>query len=351
MASKKPYSTVLIIPTGIGATIGGYAGDALPVAKVIAQVCDHLITHPNVMNGASLYWWADNIQYVEGYALDKFASGEWGLQPVRQNRIGIIFDQSIEEELLYRHIQVADGIRATLGIEIVDYIITDHSVGVELKIAPSGSSWGTINNPSTLLRAAEKLIREKKVNALAVVARFPDDISSQTLQKYRYGKGVDALAGAEAIISHLLVRQFQIPCAHSPALSPLPLDINVSPKAVAEELGLTFLPCVLVGLSRAPQYTQSRNHYSLWAEDVDSVVIPINACGGSSILSFAALDTLIIAVEENETVLDVTPERLGISVVRVKSYLEAIGVIVAHRGGISLQSLKPQIPSLFHGKS
>lgn len=348
MASRKPYSTVLIIPTGIGATIGGYAGDALPVAKAIAQVCDHLITHPNVMNGASLYWWADNIEYVEGYALDKFASGEWGLQPVRQNRIGIIFDQSIEKELLYRHIQVADGIRATLGIEVVDYIITDEAVGVELKIAPSGTSWGTINNQGTLLRAAEKLIREKRVNALAVVARFPDDSGSQTLQNYRYGKGVDALAGAEAIISHLLVRQFQIPCAHSPALSPLPLDINVSPKAVAEELGFTFLPCVLVGLSRAPQYTQSRNPYSFWADDVDSVVIPINACGGSSILSFAAKGALIIAVEENQTVLDVTPEKLGLSVVRVKSYLEAIGVIVAHRGGISLQSLQPNLPSLFH---
>lgn len=101
---------------------------------------------------------------------------------------------------------------------------------------------------------------------------------------------------------------------------------------MAEELGFTFLPCVLVGLSRAPQYTQSRNPYSFWADDVDSVVIPINACGGSSILSFAAKDVLIIAVEENQTVLDVTPEKLGLSVVRVKSYLEAIGVIVAHRG-------------------
>ncbi|MGK7921010.1 MAG: DUF3326 domain-containing protein, partial [Trichodesmium sp.] len=27
----KPYTVVLIIPTGIGASIGGYAGDALPV--------------------------------------------------------------------------------------------------------------------------------------------------------------------------------------------------------------------------------------------------------------------------------------------------------------------------------
>lgn len=49
--TKKPYSAVLIIPTGIGASIGGYAGDALPVAKAMAAICDRIITHPNVMNG------------------------------------------------------------------------------------------------------------------------------------------------------------------------------------------------------------------------------------------------------------------------------------------------------------
>lgn len=344
--TTKLYSTVLIIPTGIGADIGGYAGDAIPIARAIAQGCDRLITHPNVMNGANLYWSSDNIYYVEGYALDQFAGGKWGLQPVRQNNIGVIFDKSIETELFYRHLQAIDAVRATLGVEVSDYIITDEPLGVELKIADSGASWGTINNTNTLLRAGEKLIKQRKVNALAVVARFPDDSDSQRLQNYRYGEGVDALAGAEAVISHLLVREFQIPCAHAPALSPLPLDRNISPKAAAEELGFTFLPCVLVGLSRAPQYTLTQNNYSFWAEDVDCLIIPASACGGSATLSFSALDTLIIAVEENNTVLDVTPEKLGLNVISVKSYLEALGVMVAHRGGISLSSLLPHIPSI-----
>ncbi len=339
MVKIKPYSTVLIIPTGIGANIGGYAGDALPTARAIAQGCDRLITHPNVMNGANLYWSTDNIYYVEGYALDQFASGKWGLQPVRQNNIGVIFDKSIETELFYRHLQTIDAVRATLGIEVTDYIITDEPLGVELKTADSGASWGTINNTNTLLRAGEKLIRDRKINALAVVARFPDDSDRQALQNYRYGKGVDALAGAEAVISHLLVREFKIPCAHAPALSPLPLDINISPKAAAEELGFTFLPCVLVGLSRAPQYTETKDNYSFWGEDVDCLIIPASACGGSTTLSFSGLNTLIIAVEENKTVLDVTPEKLGLNVIRVKSYLEALGVMVAHRGGISLTSV------------
>ena len=343
---NKPYHAVLIIPTGVGATIGGYAGDALPVARAMAQICDRLVTHPNVMNGASLYWSEDNIDYVEGYALDKFAAGEWGLQTVQQNKIGLILDRAIETELRYRHLQATEAVRATLGIKITDYIITDQPLQVELRIADSGASWGTIGNPDSLLRAAQKLITQAQVNALAVVARFPDDNDSQALQDYRHGSGVDGLAGAEAVISHLIVREFMLPCAHAPALLPLPLDLNLSPKAAAEELGYTFLPCILVGLSKAPQFTLNKNYCSLWRDDIDALVIPANACGGSAHLSFGNSNTQIIAVEDNQTVLKVEPEMLGINVIRVKSYLEALGVMVAHRGGICFTSLNPLSPSL-----
>ncbi len=344
--TKKPYSAVLIIPTGIGASIGGYAGDALPVAKAMAAICDRIITHPNVMNGGSLYWQCNNIDYVEGYGLDKFAAGEWGLESVLQNKIGLILDQGIETELRHRHIQATDAVRTTLGISVSDYIITDRPLNVELRMTESGASWGTIGNADSLLRAAQKLITTAKVNALAVVARFPDDSDSQNLHNYRHGIGVDTLAGAEAVISHLLVREFRIPCAHAPALSPLPLDISISPRSAAEELGYTFLPCVLVGLSKAPQFTLNKNYHGLWAEDIDTLVIPANACGGSAMFSFSDLNTQIIVVEENKTVLDIQPELLGIKAIRVKSYLEAMGLIVVHRAGISYDALNPQVKPL-----
>jgi hypothetical protein len=339
MKQKKPFNGVLIVPTGVGASIGGYAGDALPVARAMAQVCDRTITHPNVMNGASLYWSEDNIDYVEGYALDKFAGGEWGLKPVNQNKIGLILDQAIEPQLLHRHLQATEAVKATLGINVSDYIVTDASLNVELRMAQSGASWGTIGNPSSLLRAGEKLIKQAHVNALAVVARFPDDVDSQALNNYRHGSGVDALAGAEAVISHLLVREFRIPCAHAPALSPLPLDVDISPRAAAEELGYTFLPCVLVGLSHAPQFTLEKNNGSLWGEDIDVLVIPHHACGGSATLSFANSRTQIIVVEDNDTIIQVPPEPLGIKAIRVKSYLEALGIMVAYRGGIHFHHL------------
>jgi hypothetical protein len=375
----RPFTVVLIVPTGVGASIGGFAGDALPVARAIAQVSDTLITHPNVLNGAQLYWPIPNALYVEGYALDKFAQGCWGLQPVHQNRIGLILDRGIEPELQLRQLQAADAARATLGLNITDYVLTDRPLEVELRMSESGASWGTIANPDSLLRAAEKLITQAKVEAIAVVARFPEDEGSKALENYRHGTGVDPLAGAEAVISHLIVRTFKIPCAHAPALLPLPLDPHLSPRSAAEEIGYTFLPCVLAGLSKAPQfvtptvgqasclpqvlsgqdarptrenlYSNRRNFESvsqdLWADRVDAVVIPATACGGSAILSLSGRSTVqIIAVGDNKTQMQANPEKLGIKALQVNSYLEAIGVLVALRAGITTASLGADISPL-----
>lgn len=348
--SQRPYTAMLLVPTGIGAAIGGYAGDALPVARGIAQVVDRLITHPNVLNGAQLYWSMPNAFYVEGYGLDQVAAGEWGLRPVHQNRIGLVLDQGIEPDLRLRHLQVADATRATLGLNLTDYVITDAPLGVELRTAASGATWGTIQNPDSLLRAVDQLKSYAKAEAIAVVARFPDDLGSEALQLYRQGQGVDPLSGAEAVVSHLVVRTFQMPCAHAPALSPLPIDPDLSPRSAAEELGYTFLPCVLVGLSRAPQLIErqvSPRPEDIWVDQIDTLIVPATACGGSAVLSLAAeTNTQIIAVSDNATRLNVTAEQLGIQVLTVRSYLEAIGVLVAHRAGIHPTALTPNITQI-----
>ena len=342
------FTVVLIIPTGVGAAIGGYAGDALPVARAISQISDRLITHPNVLNGAQLYWPLNNTYYVEGYGLDRFAARQWGLRPVRQNKIGLLLDRGIEPELRLRHIQAADAARATLGLSLTDYVVTDAPLEVELRTAKSGTSWGTIGNPGSLLRAAEKLIDRGGAEAIAVVARFPDDEDSIELQNYRHGAGVDCLAGAEAIISHLIVRNFGIPAAHAPALKPLAADPDVSPRAAAEELGYTFLPCVLVGLNRAPQFVKSTSSSSsdIWSETVDAAIVPYSSCGGSAILSFASSSTEIITVTNNTTQIYVPPEPLGIKVTKVNSYLEALGILVARKASVDPQVFYPDISSL-----
>jgi hypothetical protein len=337
----KPLTAVLLIPTGIGAAIGGFAGDGIPVARAIASVCDRLITHPNVLNGAQLYWPIPNAWYVEGYALDQFAAGEWCLAPVIQNRIGLVLDQGIEPDLRTRHLQAADAARATLGLTLSGAIVTDQPLGVGLRIADSGSSWGTFANPESLLRAADKLLADG-ATAIAVVARFPDALGEETLAAYRQGQGVDPLAGAEAVISHLVVRTFRVPCAHAPALQPLPLDATISPRSAAEELGYTFLPSVLVGLSRAPQFVLAPTPDAIGREAVDVVIVPASACGGRGVLRFAQAGVRILAIADNSTQLAVEPEALGIAATVVQSYRDGLGWLAAYRAGVNPELLSMQ---------
>lgn len=341
---SRPHTTMMVIPTGVGAAMGGYAGDALPVARAIAAVTDRLITHPNVLNGAQLYWPLPNAYYVEGYGLDQFAAGHWHLQPVHQNTIGLVLDQAIEDDLRWRHLQAAEAARATLGVNIHSYVTTDAPLGVRLNQAQS-ATWGTLERPAALLRSVDRLL-QAGCSAIAVVARFPDDLGSEALSDYRQGQGVDPLAGAEAVISHLVVREFQVPCAHAPALTPLPLDPTISPRSAAEEIGYTFLPCVLAGLSKAPQFSTTVQPHSISAGDVDTLVVPASTLGGSAVLSLSGTGTQIIAVQDNTTALAVDAAALNLTVVTVRSYLEAMGAIAAQRAGISLAPFTPHIPKL-----
>ena len=342
--TTRPHTTMMIVPTGVGAAIGGYAGDALPVARAIATVTDRLITHPNVLNGAQLYWPLPNAYYVEGYGLDQFAAGRWQLEPIHQNTIGLVLDQAIEDDLRWRHLQAADAARATLGLDIHSYVVTDMPLGVQLKQAQS-ATWGTLRHPDSLLRAVERLL-QVGCCAIAVVARFPDDVGSAALSDYRQGKGVDPLAGAEAVISHLVVREFQVPCAHAPALQPLSLDSTISPRSAAEEIGYTFLPCVLAGLSKAPQFRTDATPNSISASNVDTLVVPASSLGGSAVLSLSDTRTQIIAVRDNTTALAVDAAALDLAVVSVSSYLEAVGAIAAQRAGIAISVLNPHIAQL-----
>mgnify|MGYP006119617817 FL=1 len=346
--SAAPLPTLMVVPTGIGCEIGGYAGDALPSARLLAAASGCLITHPNVMNGAALYWSDSRIHYVEGYGLDRFAAGDWALRPVRCQRIGLLLDAGIEAELAQRQIQVAEACRATLGLDIGPVLRSDQPLGVSLDRGPSGASWGRLEHPDALLRAGERL-RDAGATAIAVVARFPEDLGSDALTSYRQGSGVDALAGAEAVISHLLVRHLQMPCAHAPALAPLPLDPQLDPRAAAEELGYTFLACVLVGLSRAPDLidTTAALTGDVQASQIGAAVVPEGALGGEAVLACVERGIPVISVA-NPSLLSVTPKVLGLSsgVFQASSYAEAAGLLVALREGISPAALGRPLPAL-----
>ena len=345
-----PLPTLLVIPTGIGCEQGGFAGDGLPAARLLAAASGCLITHPNVMNAASLYWSDRRIHYVEGWSLDRFAAGELALAPVARQRVGLLLDAAIEPELQLRHRQVADACRASLGLAIGPVLHTDAPLGVSLRQGPSGASWGSLERPDALLRAGERLVAAG-ATAIAVVARFPEDPASEALAAYRAGSGVDALAGAEAVISHLLVRHLGIPCAHAPALAPLAPDPGLDPRASAEELGHTFLPCVLVGLSRAPDLRPEPavGASLLHGRDVGAVVVPAGALGGEAVLACAERGVPLISVVGNACVLEVGAAALGLETIPVAGYAEAAGVVLALREGIDPAALRRPLAPLESG--
>ena len=126
--------SMLLIPTGIGCEVGGFAGDAIPAARLLAAASGCLITHPNVMNGASLYWNDDRIHYVEGFSIDQFARGEIFLKLVRQQKVGILLDAGLDKDSRQRHLQVVDACRASLGLEIGPLVTTESPLDISFRI-------------------------------------------------------------------------------------------------------------------------------------------------------------------------------------------------------------------------
>ena len=287
-----------IVPTGVGASIGGFAGDASRAARKISQKCE-LIVNPNVVNAACFSGITDNMLYVEGYSLDRFFKGEICLERSRNNKIGIIFDKAIKPEVLNVHINTMNAVEVVYGLNIIGYEITEEDVGVDFFVDKSGVSMGNVKNLLTLKNAAKKLI-DKGAEAIAIVCRFPDEQGDD----YANGVGVDPVGGVEAIISHYISKEFSIPCAHAPAFDDIaiPTDI-VDKRCSAEYITPTFLPCILVGLNQAPKLTKS----GISINDLDFLIVPYNSIGGVPVLEASKKGIKVFAIKENQTVLDVTP--------------------------------------------
>lgn len=287
-----------IVPTGVGASIGGFAGDASRAARKISQKCE-LIVNPNVVNAACFSGITDNMLYVEGYSLDRFFKGEICLERSRNNKIGIIFDKAIKPEVLNVHINTMNAVEVVYGLNIIGYEITEEDVGVDFFVDKSGVSMGNVKNLLTLKNAAKKLI-DKGAEAIAIVCRFPDEQGDD----YANGVGVDPVGGVEAIISHYISKEFSIPCAHAPAFDDIAISTDIVDKRCsAEYITPTFLPCILVGLNQAPKLTKT----GISINDLDFLIVPYNSIGGVPVLEASKKGIKVFAIKENQTVLDVTP--------------------------------------------
>ncbi len=314
-----------IVPTGVGASIGGYAGDASVWARKFAEF-SRLIVNPNVVNAGCFSGISENMLYVEGYSLDEFFKGNFGLIPSKSNKIGIILDKGISQEVLNIHINTINAVKTVYGLDIISEI-TAEAEKVDFFVDESGISTGKVENIEQLFETAQSLLG-KGAEAIAVVCKFKD---VEENENYESGIGVDPIGGTEAIISHYLSKELMVPVAHSPAFEDFSIATHVvNPKASAEYITPTFLPCILIGLSQAPKIVNSQQQIanSVSINDLDYLVMPYNSLGSTPVFEAIKRGIKIYAVKENQSVLDVTKQALKLDeVIEVGTYQECLELI------------------------
>jgi len=327
---------VFIIPTGVGAEIGGHAGDATPAARLIGSVCDRIILHPNVVNAADINEMPSNSLYVDGYMLNRFLSGDIGLKPVRSNKVLVAINP---RENNADAINAVAACRATLGID-AEIIILNERLILRSSFDKSGAASGEVFGTDALIGQVFDL----DFDALAVITEIetPDKVA---LNYFKNG-GVNPWGAVEAMACYPISEALSRPVAHAPIDSGVfnKLKIITDPRIAAEMVSTAFLFCVIKGLHTAPRWvsrtlfghsTVKGGKDSLYVEDVDLLVSPDMKFGTPHHLCLKH-NVPILVVEENTTVL---PPADG-DCVRVANYLEAAGWIASMRVGINPKAVR-----------
>ena len=241
----------LVVPTGVGASIGGYIGDAGAVSRAFETAADLVITHPNVLNGADLYG-GERAAFVDGYTLDEFFAGSLRLLRAKTSRhIGVLLDlmPPLQIALLKNAINAA---RSVWGLNIIGYAICRSPVRSSVAPSSFGHFVGEVENPSILYEAAHRLI-DAGADVIAAVTAI-EGIAPDHWRAHYLGLATNPVGGLEALISRAITRKLGVPCAHAPAFAPEMerSDQMSDPRAAAELISRTGLPCVLRGLAHAP---------------------------------------------------------------------------------------------------
>jgi len=322
-------NTVMIVPTGIGAEIGGHAGDANPAAKLLASVSENLITHPNVVNGSDINEMTENTLYVEGSHLDQFLNGNVSLKKSKGNRILVAVNGPVKNEI----VNSVNAARVTLGanIHIIELIVPLKMV---VKFNKDGQASGNVYGWKELVEQVRFDHIFSCFDALAI--NTPIEVNKDKALKYMREGGISPWGGVEALASRLIAGCLGKPVAHAPNghCVSATFDELVDPRISAEMVSCCYLHCVLKGLHKAPRIGNVGDKNTLDYRDVDVMVSPLD-CYGAPHKLCEKQGIPIIVVRENKTQMK-RPIHSGIY---VENYLEAAGMIKAMEIGVSYGSV------------
>lgn len=343
LSRSENFNTVFLVPTGIGAHIGGHSGDATPAARLLAEASDCLLTHPNVVNAADINEMTENTLYVEGSVICRLLMGTVGLAPVRSNRILVVIEDHRDVLFSNSAINAANAARASGGIDISHVIAMDPPLNMTIRYTQLGRAAGVVKGLSELCDHLDRY--QGEYDALAITSVV--DISQDLYNAYFRSSGdiVNPYGGVEAMLTHAVSSLYNIPSAHSPMYADRETcdeDVGVlDPRMAAEGVSLAAFHCVLKGLHRSPKIVTDAELMQrpgvITASDISCLVIP-EGCIGLPTLAAVAQGIPVIAVRENKNVLRNSLAVLGCSdrqLYIVDNYLEAAGLVTALKAGVA----------------
>lgn len=351
LEDSESFNAVMIVPTGVGAALGGHAGDATPAAQLLAQACDRLITHPNVINASDITELPPNGLYVEGSVLTRFMMGTVGLQRTRANRVLVVIERHAEETFVTDTINAVNAARATYGLNCPEVVVLESPYRMRARFTESGSAVGRVENLRPLIEALEERRGEYDAVALASLVDLPDHTQEDYFRDT--DECVNPWGGVEAMLTHAISGLFDVPSAHAPMMESIAvanMDFGVvDPRKAAEMVSMTFFNSVLKGLQRSPRIisdVEAAGHPSVLTVSDASVLVQPNGCLGLPTLAALEQRIPVIAVRGNATFTSNRLEDLPWADGQfhaVENYLEAAGLMLAMRAGISPDSVRRPI--------
>ena len=346
--NTRQFNAVLLVPTGIGAAIGGHAGDATPVARLLASVCDTLVTHPNVVNASDINEMPANALYVEGSVVCRLLMGTVGLQPVRANRVLAVVDSHPNPLFTDLAVNAVNAAHASYGLHCPGVVALDPPLVMRSEYTGSARAAGMVEDVERLFDVLDSRRDEYDAVALSSVISVPHQYHADYFASD--GGMVNPWGGVEAMLSHAISSRYEVPSAHSPMLESqevLDLDVGVvDPRMAAEAISMTFFQSVLKGLQRSPRIIADREAMRepgvLTARDVSCLVLP-QGCLGLPTLAALEQGIPVIEVEENANLmrndLSALPWRQG-QFHRAANYWEAAGVMASLKAGVNPASVR-----------
>jgi hypothetical protein len=351
--NAEQFNVVFLVPTGINATIGGHAGDAGPVARLLASVCDTLILHPNVVNASDINEMPENSLYVEGSVICRLLMGTAGLRRVRNNRVLVVIDRHDEVAYSNAAINAVNAARACYGFDCSRIIVLDPPVRLVSEYTSTGRAAGRVDNLVDFLDGIRPYLPESTAIAVSSVIAVPPEFHQDYFDSD--GGMVNPWGGVEAIFTHALSLLFGQPSAHSPMIESEEIESIdpgiVDPRMAAEAVSLTFLQSILKGLQRSPRIETDaaalESPSCVTARDISCLVIP-DGCLGLPVLAALEQGIPVVAVRDPSHLMNndlaALPWAPG-QFTSVDNYLEAVGVLAAIKAGLAFDSVRRPILS------